>query len=264
MSETDVLLFEREGAVARLTLNRPTAGNSINIPLARALMEAAIRCDEDDSVRCVLLTGRGSLFSAGGDVRAFAEAGESIPALIKELTAYLHLAIARFAGMDKPLVTVINGPAAGAGLGLAMLGDIVLAARSAHFTVAHTAIGLSPDGGCTWLLPRLVGLRRAQELVLTNRRVSAEEAEKIGLITRVVDDALFWDEARAVARQVAESATKALGHTRRLLLSSFNASQQTQLDAEAYSIADLARSDHSREGISAFTQKRKPNYRTPH
>jgi 2-(1,2-epoxy-1,2-dihydrophenyl)acetyl-CoA isomerase len=185
MTETDVLLFEQERTVVRLTLNRPAAGNSINVSLARSLMEAAIRCDEDDSVRCVLLTGRGRLFCAGGDIAGFAEAGSSTPALLKDLTGYLHLAIARFARMAKSLVTVVNGPATGAGIGLAVLGDVALAARSAHFTLAHTAIGLSPDGGCTWLLPRLIGLRRAQELVLTNRRVGAQEAEKIGLITRV-------------------------------------------------------------------------------
>lgn len=260
MRETDVLLFEQDRTVARLTLNRPTAGNSINVALARALKEAAIRCDEDESVRCVLLTGRGRLFCAGGDIAAFAEAGNSTPALLKELTGYLHVAIARFARMDKPLITSINGPAAGAGIGLSVLGDIVLAARSAHFTLAHTAIGLSPDGGCTWLLPRLIGLRRAQELVLTNRRVGAEEAEKIGLITRAVDDEQLEEQASVLMRQMAESSTKALGHSRRLLVSSFNVSLEEQLEAEARSIADLGRTPHSREGIAAFLEKRKPRY----
>ena len=126
-TEMHGLQVEREGAVTRLLLDRPAVGNAIDIPLARALMEAAIACDEDDSVRCVLLTGRGRLFCTGGDVAAFSAAGEQVPAFLKEITGYLHSALARFARMDKPMITAINGPAAGAGIGLALLGDIALA-----------------------------------------------------------------------------------------------------------------------------------------
>ncbi len=260
MNENDPLLIESDAGIARLTLNRPAAGNAIDVPLARALMEASIRCDEDQSIRCVMLSGAGRLFCAGGDIQAFMAAGDSAPALLKELTAYLHVAIARFARMDKLLLTVINGPAAGAGVGLAALGDIVLAARSAHFTLAYTNIALSPDAGCTWLLPRLIGMRRAQELLLSNRRVSAEEAERIGLITRVVDDAQLAQGAAEQACQVSDSATQALGHTRRLLLSSFDASLETHLECEARSIAELGRTAHFREGIAAFAAKRRPNF----
>lgn len=261
MTQNDSLLIEHEAGIARLTLNRPAAGNSIDVPLARALMEASIRCDEDDSIRCVSLTGTGRLFCAGGDIQSFIAAGNSAPALLKELTGYLHAAIARFARMDKPLITVVNGPAAGAGVGLAALGDIVLAARSVHFTLAYTGIGLSPDGGCTWLLPRLVGLRRAQELLLTNRRVDAEEAERIGLITRSVDDAMLAQAASAQERELADSAVRALGHTKRLLASSFDTSLETQMECEARSIAELGRTEHFREGVAAFTARRKPDFR---
>lgn len=262
MTQNDPLLIESESGIARLTLNRPTAGNSIDVPLARALMEASIRCDEDDAIRCVVLTGAGRLFCAGGDIQSFTSAGDSAPALLKELTGYLHVAIARFARMDKPLLTVVNGPAAGAGVGLAVLGDVVLAARSAHFTLAYTNIALSPDGGCTWLLPRLVGMRRAQELLLTNRRVGAEEAERIGLITRALDDAQLAQAGAEQARQLADAATQALGHTRRLLLSSFDASLETHLESEARSIAELGRTAQFREGIAAFAAKRKPSFPT--
>lgn len=260
MTETDTMVRQRDGSVVHLRLNRPAAGNSIDVPLARALMEASIECDEDDSVRCVLLTGEGRLFCAGGDIQSFVAAGTSAPALLKELTGYLHMALARFARMDKPLVCAVNGPAAGAGVGLAVLADIVLAARSAHFTLAYSSIGLSPDGGCTWLLPRLIGLRRAQELVLANQRISAQDAERLGLITRAVDDALLAEEAKRLACQLADSATHALGHARRLLLSSFDTSFESHLEAEARSIAELGRSEHFREGIAAFTGKRKPNF----
>jgi 2-(1,2-epoxy-1,2-dihydrophenyl)acetyl-CoA isomerase len=262
MTSPNSLLIERRGSVAVLTLNRPDVGNAIDVQLARALMEAAIACDDDEAIRCVVLTGNGRLFCAGGDVGAFAAAGDGAGALIAEITAYLHVAIARLARMGKPLVTAINGPAAGAGFSLAILGDVALSARSAHFTLAYTAIGLTPDGGSTWLLPRLVGLRRAQELVLTNRRVSAADAATLGLVTRVVDDEMLATDALALANDLASSATSAIGQARRLLLASFESSLETQMELESRSIASAARSPHGREGIRAFLAKRKPDFTT--
>ncbi|MEI8297189.1 MAG: enoyl-CoA hydratase-related protein [Pseudomonadota bacterium] len=261
MSDESLVLFERRGAVAVLTLNRPTVGNAIDVPMARALMEAAIACDEDESIRCVLLTGNGRLFCAGGDVGGFAKAGDNAAALVKEITAYLHVAISRLSRMCKPLVCALNGPAAGAGFSLAVLGDLVLAAKSAHLTLAYTAIGLTPDGGSTWLLPRLVGLRLSQELVLTNRRVGAEEAATLGLITRAVDDADLAAEADKLAMTLAAGATQALGQARRLLLSSFDSSLETQMEMESRSIGDATRTPHGKEGISAFLGKRKPEFK---
>lgn len=254
MDETE-LLFERDGGVATLTLNRPSARNAINVSLARALMEASITCDEDDSIRCVVLTGAGRMFCPGGDVFDFAQAGSKMPMLIKELTAYLHMAIARFARMNKPLVTAVNGAAAGAGLGLAVLGDIALAARSAHFSLAYRTIGLSPDGGATWLLPRLMGLRRAQEFAFTDKRVSADEAATLGLVTRVVADDELVEQTNVLARALAASATRATGRTRELLLSSFNSSLETQMELEARAIAEGGRDTEGQERVAALLAK---------
>jgi len=255
------VLFTREDGIARLTLNRPLVGNAIDIPLARALMEAAIECDEDAGIRCVLITGAGRMFCAGGDIGAFAGAGERIPLLFKEITAYLHSAVSRFSRMAKPLLVAVNGPAAGAGFGLAMLGDIVIAAASAHFTTAYTAIGLTPDGGTTWLLPRLVGLRRAQEWILTNKRVSAAEALESQLITRLVEDAALAGEAARLAAQLAAGAIQAMGRTRTLLLDSFGNSLEHQMELEARGIAAAGRGAEGREGIAAFLAKRKPDFK---
>jgi len=260
MTSTASLLIERDGAIATLRLNRPDVGNALDIPLARSLMEAAIQCDEDDAIRCVVLTGTGRMFCAGGDVGAFAAAGDSLPAMLKEITAYLHAAITRLSRMGKPLVTAINGPAAGAGYSLALLGDIALATRSAHFTLAYTGLGLTPDGGSTWLLPRLVGLRKAQELALLNPRVAAEEAAALGLITRVVDDAAFATETDKVVKQLAVSATPALGKVRNLLLASFGSTLEAQMEAEARSIADSSKTKYGREGVAAFVARRKPDF----
>jgi len=258
---TDSILLDRDDAgIARITLNRPRQGNAIDIPMARALMEAAIACDRDKTVRCVVLTGAGDKFCTGGDVGAFDGAGADLSAFLAEITAYHHAAVTRLLRMPKPVVTAINGPAAGAGIGLALLGDIAVAAPSAGFSLAYTALGLSPDGAATWLLPRLVGLRRAQELCLLNRRVDAEEAAGIGLVTRVAvtDDALA--EAMELARRLAASATQALGASRRLLSDSLETSLETQLDAESRAIADLSLTPDAREGIGAFAQRRRPEF----
>lgn len=254
------LLFARQGAVARLTLNRPGSGNAITLQMTQALLQAAIVCDQDPAIRCVVLTGAGRLFCAGGDIGDFAAAGDGAPAYLSELAGMLNLAVSRLARMNKPLLGLVNGPAAGAGLSLALLGDVVLAARASHFTVAYGAIGLTPDGGTTWLLPRLVGLRKAQEMILTNRRVGAEEAEAIGLVTRAVDDAVFEDEGRAMADRLASSAVSALGGARSLLLDSFGAGLETQIEREARSISLAAATPEGREGVAAFHQKRKPDF----
>lgn len=263
MNPSSSLLLERIGPVARLTLNRPVQGNAIDAPLARTLLEAAVACDTDADIRCVLLTGNGKLFCAGGDVTAFASAGSELPSLVVDITNSLHAAVSRLSRMDKPLVTALNGSAAGAGLGLAVMGDAVLAARSAHLTAAYTALGLSPDAGTSWWLPRLVGLRQAQEMIVTNRRVSAEEAQRMGLVTRVVDDACLAEEAMAVATRLAASATQALGRSRRLLLQSFDTGLEAHLQTEAREIAAAAGTPDGREGVHAFAEKRVPHFGTP-
>ena len=259
-SDTPALLFEREGAVAKLTLNRPAAANTIDLPLAREMMLAAIACDEDDSIRCVLLTGTGRFFCAGGDVRSFVAAGASIAPLLKEMTACFHTAVARFAHMNKPLLTAVNGVAAGAGFSLALLGDLVLCARSAQFTSAYTALGLSSDGGLSWLLPRLIGLRRAQELMFTNRTLSAEEALSLGLITRITESEAISQDAQRLAQELASGPTAAYGKLRNLLLRSSDSSLESQLDEESRALAETSRTAHGREGVAAFVAKRKPDF----
>jgi 2-(1,2-epoxy-1,2-dihydrophenyl)acetyl-CoA isomerase len=250
------LSFEVDGSVARLALDRPDAANAIDLPLARELMEAAIRCDEDARIRAVVLTGTGRFFCAGGDLKSFAARGDALPAALKELTAYLHAAISRFARMRAPLVIAVNGTAAGAGLSLAVVGDLALAAESARFSLAYTAAGLSPDGSSTWMLPRLIGLRRSQELMLTNRVLSAAEAQAWGLVTRVVPDETLAGEAAALAAQLAAGPTRAFGCVKSLLAGSFAEGLETQMEHEARAIAACAGSADGREGIRAFLDKR--------
>ena len=257
------ITFERDGAVAKITLDRPDVGNALDIPMARALMHAAIECDEDAGIRCVLMTGAGKLFCAGGDVAAFAAAGEALPSFLKEITTYIHAAISRFARMDKPLVTAVNGAAAGAGFSLSILGDIVLADPRAKFMLAYAGIGMSPDGGSTWLLPRLVGLRRAQELCLRNTMIDAPGAVAAGLATRITAEGELANEATSLAQELAAGPTHALGATRRLLLDSFSNTLETQMELESRSIAAMGAGAQGREGIAAFVAKRTPDFHKP-
>ena len=251
---------DRHGSVAMVRLARPEHGNSITQPLASALADAVYAIDCDPSVRCVLLTGTGRFFCVGGDLASFSAVGDGVPLALKHLTAALHTAISRLLRMEKPVVVAVNGPAAGAGLGLAMLGDIVLGARSSHYSMAYTAVGLTPDGGTTVLLPKLVGLRRAQELTLTNRRVASDEAAAIGLITRVVEDDRLTDEAMDLAQTLSTGATRAIGTARSLLWSSQYEGLETQLELEARAITKSAAGSEAHEGLAAFLEKRTPMF----
>jgi len=257
---SDGVLLSIADGVARITLDRPSVGNAIDLALARALRDAAIRCEADMSVRCVVLTGSGRLFCVGGDVALMKNAGDGLPAVLNELIATLHDAVICLAQMAKPLVTLINGPAAGAGLSLAILGDIAVSVRSAHYTPAYGAIGLTADGGLSWLLPRLVGLRRAQEIILTNRRIRADEAETIGLVTELVEDDALEERGRAIAARLADAPTSALGAVRTLLGESFGSGLNSQLDRELHSMTKAAGAE-AKEGLAAYFARRPPDFR---
>jgi 2-(1,2-epoxy-1,2-dihydrophenyl)acetyl-CoA isomerase len=258
---SDTVLFDVENGVASLTLNRPDLGNAINSEMADRLAELAARCHGDRAIRCVVLTGAGKLFCAGGDIGAFREAGDTADALLYDLAGTLHQAVTTFAHMAKPLLVLVNGPAAGAGFSLALAGDVVLGARSAHYTAAYGGIGLAPDGGMSWLLPRLVGLRRAQEIILTNRRIKADEAERIGIVTRLVDDEVLAREGAATALQLANAATGTLARSRTLLRQSFESGLEIQLERERHAISSAGGSPEAREGFAAYFEKRPPDFR---
>ena len=254
------LELREEGGLATISLNRPEAANAIDMDMARELTRVAVYCDVSPNVRAVLLDAKGKLFCAGGDLKSFVDAGEQLPALLKELTMNLHAATSRFARMRAPLVVAVQGPAAGAGLSLAAAGDLVLAAESSTFTSAYTAAGVSPDGSSTYFLPRLIGLRRTQELMFTNRRLTAAEALDWGLVTRVVPDSELAEEARTLAGRLASGPTRAFGRVKQLLHESFQGSLETQMERESRGHAELAAGLDAPEGIRAFTEKRKPEF----
>jgi 2-(1,2-epoxy-1,2-dihydrophenyl)acetyl-CoA isomerase len=259
--EYRTLLFDVRDGVARITINRPEAANSLNAEAFQDFMHAVLRCDADPAIRAVLITGQGRMFCTGGDLKSFAAQGDRLPAHLKEMTTYFHAAISRMTRMDAPVVAAVNGAAAGAGMSLACACDLVLAGESARFTMAYTRAGLTPDGSSTYFLPRLVGLRRALELTLTNRTLTAAEAQEWGIVTRVVPDAALMDEAQALAAQLAAGPTRALGAAKRLLQSGWAESLETQMEHEAQTIAAMAGTADGREGIDAFLEKRTPAFR---
>jgi 2-(1,2-epoxy-1,2-dihydrophenyl)acetyl-CoA isomerase len=255
------LTFEVRDGLAHLTLNRPKAANAFNLDLAREFLETATICAEDSAIRAVLLTGAGRMFSAGGDLKDFSAAEDQIPRRVADTAGALHAAIVKFARMNAPIVAAVNGPAAGAGMSLVCMADIAIAAESAHFTMAYTAAGLTPDGSSTYFLPRIVGIRRAREMMLTNRRLSAAEAHTWGIVERVVPDADLMTEAEELARTLASGPTLAFGATKKLLLASQTAELEDQLDAETRAIVSMTTTSDGHEGVTAFREKRLPNFK---
>jgi 2-(1,2-epoxy-1,2-dihydrophenyl)acetyl-CoA isomerase len=246
--------------VATITLNRPAQFNALNLQMARELLAATIELDESPDVRCVVITGAGKAFFAGGDLSSFGSAGDGLGALLKEMTAYFHGAVSRLVAMDAPVIAKINGVAAGAGFSFMLACDLAVAAASARFTMAYTRSGLTPDGSSTWFLPRTVGLRRAQELTLLNPTLSASQALEWGLITRVVTDEELDATVAGMARSIATGPTRTLGAAKRLLRESADHGLEAQMEIEARQIAAIAKTADGREGVAAFLAKRAPTY----
>lgn len=248
-------------SVAEITLNRPESANALTYDLAHELHSAVLACDADPAIRALIITGSGRFFCAGGDLKDFAAKGDDMPRYLKQVTAEFHMAISRLNRMDAPVIMAVNGVAAGAGFSLALAGDLAIAAESVRFTMAYTRAGLSPDGSSTYFLPRLVGLRRAKELTLTNRTLTAQEALDWGIVNRVVPDSDLMDAARTLAAELAGGATLALGMAKRLLDSGLNASLETAMEDEAQMVAAAARTEDGRGGIAAFIEKRQPEFK---
>jgi 2-(1,2-epoxy-1,2-dihydrophenyl)acetyl-CoA isomerase len=260
MSDYENIQYEVNNAVATITLNRPDAANSINIPLAQELNDASIKIYNDDAIRAVIITGNGKMFSAGGDLASFAAYGDKIADGLRTITSALHSATSNFARMNKPVITAINGTAAGAGFSIAIAGDFAISADTAKYTLAYTGAGLSPDGSSTYVLPRLVGMRKAMELMITNRVLSAQEALEWGLVSEIVPHADVMKRANELAMQLAKGPSNAYGQVKKLLMSSFQNGYETQLQLETDGIANMAATSDGKEGIAAFLAKRKPSF----
>lgn len=252
MSDEPVRLDITDG-VASVELNRPEAANALDLPLAERLSEVVERVAGDD-VRAVLLVGAGKRFCAGGDVRSFL-ASEDPPAYLELLASTADRALQRLAELDKPVVAAVHGAVAGAGLAVMLSCDLVVAAAGTKFVTAYAGIGLTPDCGVSWLLPRAVGQQRALELLLTPRTLTAVEARDWGLVTEVVDDAVVADRGLELARSLAAGPAAAYGQARRLVRSSYAATRAETGADEARTIAEAVRTDDAQRLIAAFTSR---------
>lgn len=246
--------------VATITLNRPDQANVFHIDAARELEQVARECLVSDSIKVVVLTGNGKLFSAGGDLAYMHANADTLDYDIKALADSLHNAYASFARMSAPLVVALNGTAAGIGLSLALLGDITIAVEKAKFVGAYSGVGLSPDGGLTYLLPRIVGLKRASEFLMTSKALSAQEALEWGMINHVVAAEALQDTLAEIVASLKASSSGSLKAVKHLLLSSQAQSMEGQMHLEGMNLSQNAFSSNGKEGVSAYLEGRRPNF----
>jgi 2-(1,2-epoxy-1,2-dihydrophenyl)acetyl-CoA isomerase len=259
------LLVADEGGVRTLTLNRPKALNALNRELTLALREAAFAAEHDKAVRCLVLRG-GEHFMAGGDLKWFQEqvstmSPEAIRVQFEGFIHEVHAMILSLRRMPKPVVASVRGAAAGFGLSLVMACDLALAADSAYFTLAYASIGVSPDGGSTFSLPRMLGLKKAMEIALLADRFDAAAAERLGLVNRVVPAEALDAETAKLAARLAAGPTAVFGRTKALLNESLDNVLEKQLQREAESFAQCAAEADFREGLAAFIGKRRPQFK---
>lgn len=252
------LRYELDGPVATLTLARPSSLNALDRGLRTELLAAIGDAGRDDAVRVVILTGEGRGFCSGQDLKERFEPGTA--AIAREVRDRYNPIVLGLRRLEKPVIAAVNGVAAGAGVSLALACDIRLAAETASFTLAFARIGLVPDSGASWFLPRLVGYARAAELVFTTDPVGAAEAERIGLVNRVVPGERLLDEARALARRLAAMPPRALAYAKRELERALATDLETALDYEASMQGLAARTADHVEGLAAFLEKRPPRF----
>ncbi|MFD3000619.1 enoyl-CoA hydratase-related protein [Pontibacter toksunensis] len=259
MEENNFIKYTFEAGVATITLNRPDVFNSFNRGMALSLQERLREIQQNEEVRAVLLTGEGKAFCAGQDLaEATAEDAMGISEIVDQHYNPIVLLLRQ---LEKPVVAAVNGVAAGAGANLALACDIVVAKESASFIQAFSKIGLIPDSGGTFFLPRLVGLQRASALMMTGDKVSAKEAQEMGMIYKVFQDDAFESEVKSLVQRMAQMPTKGLAYTKALLNCTFDLNLDAQLRHESTYQHRAGATADFKEGVQAFIEKRKPNFK---
>jgi len=254
------ILKNSNNGVATLTLNRPEVFNSFNREMALLLQKELDSCENDDAVRAIILTGNGKAFCAGQDLKEVTSP-ELNPGFRKILEEHYNPIISRIRKIEKPIIAAVNGVAAGAGANIALACDIVIAHEKVSFIQAFSKIGLVPDSGGTFFLPRLIGFQKASALMMLGDKISAEEAERLGMIYKMTSLEDFQDEIHKTASTLAQMPTKALGMTKRLLNESMINNLKEQLDFEGKLQIEAAESEDYAEGVDAFVNKRKPVFK---
>jgi 2-(1,2-epoxy-1,2-dihydrophenyl)acetyl-CoA isomerase len=254
------IVVTTQGAVATIRLDDPPSMNALSVAMASELDAAIDVLSRSGTVRCLVLTGTGRAFSAGGDVQSFHDNLDDPGEVMRAILDGLHGAVESLLSAPFPTIAAINGVVAGAGMGLAMATDLAIAVDSAVFTMAYTGIGVSPDGSSTYFLPRLVGTRRAMDMILTNRRLTAAEAVDLGLVNAAVPEEEFDARVDALATRLAAGPTAAFVRARDLVRTAFTNDPVSQMEAEAEHIMAAAATHDFREGVTAFIEKRRPDF----
>ena len=255
----ETILYEKNSGIATIALNRPERLNAFDGRMHEELHDALDGAAADDGVRCVVLRGEGRGFSAGADLKS-EELSREAPDLGEYLRRTYSRTVTKMAAMEKPVVAALHGPVYGAGVGLALACDLRLAAESARFSVAFVKIGLMPDAGVSFFLPRVVGLGRAVQMSMLGDAVDAQEAYRIGLVNKVVPEGRLEEETAALADRLAAMPTRALGSIKRALYASFESDLATALEREAVGQTLCGRTADHEEGVAAFFEKREPNF----
>ena len=257
MTESPLIsTFDEQAGVATLTFNRPDVLNAIDTAMAEAFLEAVKDLKEQPGLRCIVMTGAGRAFMAGGDVASMAGTQEHTQAVINSLLVPLNEAILLLRSMDAPIIAGVKGAAAGAGLSLALMADIIIAEENARFLIGYNGIGTVPDCGGTWFLPHKIGTARATEMMLLGRQLTAPEAEQLGLVTEVSPEETFDEVLAATVNQVSNGPTRAFGAFRRLVDDASGRSLEIHLEAERQAFLTASETADFAEGVSAFLAKR--------
>jgi len=249
-----------ENGTAWLTLNRPEVFNSFNREMALSLQSHLDNGANDPKVRAIVITGNGRAFCAGQDLKEVTTP-ELNPGFKKILEEHYNPIISMIRNIEKPIIAAVNGVAAGAGANIALACDVVVASEHASFIQAFSKIGLIPDSAGTFFLPRLIGFQKASALMLLGDKVSAQDAERLGMVYKVFSSEEFMDETKKLAETMAQMPTKALGMTKRLLNASMTNDLNAQLEMESKLQIEAAQSEDYREGVAAFVEKRRPNFK---
>jgi len=256
------IILEKEDGVATLTLNRPASFNALDFEMGKELVDAIEKCTKNVRIKVLIITGAGKAFCSGGDLKAVKEwAGDSLGDFFRQLTKFLDRVILDIRMMPKPVIASVNGAAAGAGFSLALACDLRIASDRAIFRQAFTSVGLVPDCGWTFHLPKLVGLGKASELIFLDKVLTAGEAEKLGLVSQVVPEAKLKEVTTEVAKQLANGPSLAFARAKALLNRAWTSSLESQLENERQRIALSGETKDFREALSAFFEKRKPKFR---
>jgi 2-(1,2-epoxy-1,2-dihydrophenyl)acetyl-CoA isomerase len=255
--------LQHDSGIAALELNRPRKGNSVTATFCREFEQFVESLAGWRDVKVLLISAEGNVFSVGGDIDEFYSNSADIEALLEDMTGHLHAAISLLSRISLPVIAVVNGVAAGGGLGLVAAADYVIASESARFVSAYTRSGLTPDTAVSYYLPRLIGQRRAAEMILFNRMLSAQEALDWGLVNRVVPAEALNSVARKFAGELVDGSAMACGVAKALINRSFQNDLDQQMADEASAMIRAGASADGKEGVSAFLQKRKPKFGNP-